>query len=123
MNSDALFNELEPPKGGADRFARRLDELDAAQRSPRRAMFAAAAAVAAMALVTALLVLRHPSTDVPVLVADAPPAVDVYNAPELDRLLGRSQQPSELVVKVNEQTAAVTELTTTNEKVRIYQIN
>ena len=83
----------------------------------------AAFVAAAIALMAALLVLRKPSTEEQVVVADAPPAVDVYNAPELDRLLGRSQQPSQLVVKVNEQSATVTELTTTNEKVRIYQIN
>ena len=46
-----------------------------------------------------------------------------YNAPELDRLLGRSAAPADLVVTVNMQAANVTEIETTNEKVRIYQIN
>ena len=35
----------------------------------------------------------------------------------------RAATPAELVVTVNRETAAVTEIETTNEKVRIYQIN
>jgi len=122
MNTDALFKELEPPLGGAERFARKLDEVAATRPSPRRALLAAAAAVAAAAVVTVLL-LRQPSPEAPELVAEEPPSVDVYNAPELDRLLGRSSQPTELVVTVNAETVAVTELASANQKVRIYQIN
>jgi hypothetical protein len=70
-----------------------------------------------------VLLLRPTSDDKPVRVADTPPAVDIYNAPELDRLLGRTSQPAELMVMVNMETANVTEIETTNEKVRIYQIN
>ena len=88
MNTDALFRELEPPPGGAERFARRLDEIAAARPSPRARVLAMAAAVGAVALVTAMLLLRPSDDAPPVLVADAPPAVEVYNAPEFDRLLG-----------------------------------
>ena len=123
MNTDALFKELEPPPGGAERFAQRLDEIAAARPSPRARVLAVAAAVAAVALVTAVLLLWPTSNTPPVLVADVPPAVEVYDAPEFDRLLGRSAPPAELMVTVNMEAAAVTELETTNQKVRIYQIN
>jgi len=123
MNTDALFKELEPPPGGAERFAQRLDEIAAARSSPRARVLGVAAAVAAVALVTAVLLLRRPDDAPPQPVASAPPPVEVYGAPEFDRLLGRSAQPAELMVMVNMEAAAVTELETTNEKVRIYQIN
>lgn len=123
MDTDALFKQLEPPPGGAEGFARKLDDLAAQRRSPHRVAVAAAAGIASVALVAALLVLRKPDADAPALVAGTPPVVDVYNAPELDRLLGRSSQPTDLVVMVNTETVAVTEIPTANQKVRIYQIN
>jgi hypothetical protein len=121
MNTDLLFKELEPPAGGAERFARRLDEVPAERPSPRTRAVALAAAVAAVALVISVLWLR-PAGDPPEL-ADATPAVEVYGAPEFDRLLGRPPQPTELTVMVNTEAARVTQLTTTNTNVRIYQIN
>jgi hypothetical protein len=123
MNTDELFKELEPPPGGVETFAQRLDEIAAERPSPRMRVLATAAAVAAAALVTAVLLLRPTGDDAWPRVADAPPAVDIYNAPELDRLLGRPPRPTELMVMVNMETANVTELESTNEKVRIYQIN
>jgi hypothetical protein len=123
MNTDALFKELEPPAAGVERFAQRLDEIAAERPSSRARVHATAAAVAAVAVVAAVLLLRQPDDAAPAGVADAPPAVDIYNAPELDRLLGRPAQPSELMVVVNMETANVTEIETTNEKIRIYQIN
>jgi hypothetical protein len=123
MNTEELFKQLEPPPGGAERFARRLDETPKERPSRRARLLAMAAAVAAVSLVTAVLLLRPTGDDTPVRVAETPPAVDIYNAPELDRLLGRTAQPAELMVMVNMETANVTEIETTNEKVRIYQIN
>ncbi len=123
MNTDALFKQLEPPPGGAERFARRLDEIAATRPSARARVLAMAAAIAGVALVTAVLLLRQPSESPPVLVADTPPAVEVYDAPEFDRLLGRSAAPAELMVMVNMEAAAVTEIETTNQKVRISEIN
>jgi hypothetical protein len=121
MNTDVLFKELEPPPGGAERFAQRLDEFGAERPPQRTHAVALAAAVAAVAIVISVLWLR-PAGDPPEL-ADATPAVEVYGAPEFDRLLGRPPQPTELTVLVNTETARVTELTTTNANVRIYQIN
>jgi hypothetical protein len=122
MNTDELFKELEPPAGGLEAFARRLDEIAAERPLPRARVLAAAATVAALAVVTAVL-LRQTTGEAPRRVAGAPPAVDIYNAPELDRLLGRSSQPAELIVMVNRETANVTNIETTNEKIRIYQID
>ena len=67
--------------------------------------------------------LRQPSDAPPVLITNTPPTVEVYDAPEFDRLLGRSSPPAELMVMVNMEAAAVTEIETTNQKVRLYQIN
>lgn len=123
MNTDALFKELEPPPGGPERFAQRLDEIAAERPSRRARVLALAAATAGVALVTAVLLLRQPDDAAQLQIANAPPPVDIYNAPELDRLLGRSTPPAELMVTVNMQAANVTEIETTNQKVRIYQIN
>jgi len=123
MNTDELFRQIEPPPGGDEAFARRLDEIAAERPSPRARALAIAAAVASVAIVTAMLLLRHPGDTPPVTIANGPPAVDVYNAPELDRLLGRTSQPAELMVMVNMETANVTAIETANQKVRIYQIN
>jgi hypothetical protein len=123
MNTDELFRQLEPPPGGAEAFARRLDEIAAERPSRRARVLAAAAAAATVALVTVILLSRQPDDGPPVLIVDEPPAVDIYNAPELDRLLGRASKPAELMVMVNMETANVTQIETANEKVRIYQIN
>ena len=123
MNTDEMFKQLEPPPGGAERFAQRLDEIAAERPSPRARALAIAAAVAGVALVTAMLLLNRPGDSPPVTIANERPAVDVYNAPELDRLLGRTSRPAELMVMVNMETANVTAIETANQKVRIYQIN
>jgi hypothetical protein len=118
-----MFKQLEPPPGGAERFARRLDEISVERHSPRGRMVAIAAAIAGVALVAATLLLRQPGVAPPVTTANGRPAVDVYNAPELDRLLGRTAMPAELMVTVNMKTADVTEIESTNQKVRLYQVN
>ena len=120
-----LFTELVPPPGGAERFAENLEQAAAHPVASlrRAAVFAAAAGVAGVAgaLVLALVVLRQPS-DVPEIAASAP-AVDIYAAPQLDRLLGRPVRPTELVVTVNAEVATVTEIATANDRVRIYRVN
>ena len=122
MNTDELFKKLDPPAGGAEAFAQRLDEIAAERPSRRARVLAIAAGVATLAVVTAVLV-RPSDDEASPRLADTPPAVDIYNAPELDRLLGRASQPTELMVMVNMETANVTEIETTNEMVRIYQID
>jgi hypothetical protein len=118
-----MFKPLEPPPGGAERFARRLDDTASPASAPRwRNAALAGAACAAAALVVAAVLLRGPS-DPALPGAGAEPTVEVYGAPEFDRLLGRSSQATELMVTVNAEPISVTEIATQNEKVRIYRIN
>jgi hypothetical protein len=123
MSTDDLFRPLDPPPGGAERFARRLDELAATSPAPsRRGPALAAAACVVLMLVAAVVWLREPDEARP-LNAVSQPTIDVYGAPEFDRLLGRTRAPAELTVVVGAEPAAVTQLETGNEKVRIYRIN
>jgi len=126
MNADNLFKQLEPPPGGAERFAQRIDDAAAAAAAapavaPRWRAFALAGASAA-ALVVAVVLLREPSEPA-TPVADSPPAPEIYNSPAFDRLLGRPLQAEQLTAIVDQQTISVTELESHNEKVRIYQLN
>jgi hypothetical protein len=77
--------------------------------------------VIGVALVTALVMVRQPNEVSPPLASA--PAVEIYDAPELDRLLGRPARSMELVVTVNAEAATVTEVATANDKVRIYRVN
>jgi len=123
MNDErhGLFAELEPPRGGVARFAQRLEETAPTTHAPRWRGFAlAAAGAAAVALVVALVLLRETSESVPPTVAAAP---EIYDAREFDRLLGRPARPTEFVVTLGERTASVVERETTNEKIRIYDVN
>ena len=116
-----LFAELTPPPGGAEQFAKRLDETAQAADAPRWRGFAlAGAAAAAAALVVAVVLLREPSESVPPTAAAAP---EIYNAPEFDRLLGRPSQPTEFTVRLDERTTSIVEVETTNDKIRMYEIN
>jgi hypothetical protein len=81
-----------------------------------------AAASAAVLLVAAIVMLRQPS-ETPLPTVASAPAIDIYGAPELDRLLGRPAQQPELMVTVNAEVATVTEVATNNDKIRIYRVN
>ena len=126
MNTDELFGKLEPPRGGAERFARRLDEAAAHARvvDARWRRFALAGTVAAaVLLVVAVTVLRSPSDAPQPPLADSVPLPQIYDSPAFDRLLGRPLQAEQLTATVNQQAAAVTELESQNPNVRIYRIN
>ena len=126
MSSDVpdWFTELEPPPGGPEHFAARLQAETAAASDVRsRRPLAAAAACAVIALVAAIVWLREPDDAGTPVAADGPPSVDVYNAPQLDRLLGRPLQTTELVVRLDAETLPVTRIETGNEKIRIYRID
>jgi hypothetical protein len=124
MSADNLFRQLEPPKGGAERFARRLEAADSAPAAARwlPLVLAGAASAAAVALVVAVVLLREPG-EAGSRLAGSPPALEVYGSPEFDRLLGRPLRTEQLTAVVDKQTASLTELESQNEKVRIYQIN
>jgi hypothetical protein len=85
-------------------------------------MWGTAACVALVAL-AAIVWLRQPVGPPPQLVADSQPPLDLYGAPEFDRLLGRAPPPADLTVTLGSEAVTVTQLETTNEKVRIYLIN
>ena len=119
-----LFEELTPPAGGAERFAQRLDELMASPvAAPARVQVMGVAACLTLMVLAAGMWLRQPESLPPQLAADSPPALDVYGAPEFDRLLGRAPRSSELTVTLGTDVATVTQLETMNDNVRIYLIN
>jgi hypothetical protein len=124
-----VFEDLEPPPGGAHRFARRLDAASGVTGGSRQRRFALIAAATGVAAVLAAVVIgvrgpaelgRLPDTDT----AGNPDRSDpVYDAPEFDRLLGRRARPVELRVARDERTASVAEIDTASDKIRIYQID
>ena len=118
-----LFTELEPPPGGAERFGRRLDQTASARHALRWHVFVTAGAACAVVALVAVVLLRDPEDSASSPVADSGRTAAIYDAPEFDRLLGRTPRPAELTVTLNEQPASVAEIETTNEKVRIYRIN
>ena len=125
MNADSLFEQLEPPPAGAERFARRLDEATAAAVVPSWRPLAWAGAVGAIAIAAVAITVLVPRerNDAAPPVADSPPVPALYDSPAFDRLLGRPLQPAQLTAIVDEQSASITELESHNEKVRIYQLN
>jgi hypothetical protein len=125
MNVEELFKELDPPRGGTARFARRLEAAASAPPAPRRRGFAlaAAAAAAAMSVAIVVLVLRQPSDTEQKPVAELQPVPNIYDAPAFDRLLGRPLQGAGLAATVGQQPRTLTELESQNTKVRIYRID
>jgi len=114
-----IFREIEPPPGGAERFARRLDAL--VERAPAPRWRLAAAAAAAVALVAALGFAI--AFDAGMLGRKEPALVaTLYDAPQFDRLLGRPPTPTGLSVRLDDRDATVAELASANAKVRIYRI-
>ena len=119
-----LFTELEPPPGGAARFRQRLDETESSPHASRwRVVASAGAACAMIALTAAVFLLRDPNDSASSSAGPSERTAEIFDAPEFDRLLGRTPRPAELTVTLNEQPASVAEIETTNEKVRIYRIN
>lgn len=114
MNPDpgSSFKELEPPPGGAERFRRRIERRDAPARVPLGRFVVAGLALAAVALVVAIA--WH--TDDP-----EPRVAGVYEAPEFDRLLGRSGEPAGLSIRIDDEPSSVSELPSTNARIRIYE--
>ena len=111
------FPDLEPPRGGAERFRARLESADR-EASPgflRRLAAAGVVAVLAIAAIAAIAVFRDPDAVEPV-------PVIVLDMPELDWLLGRPMQPIEITVFVDDEPAALSALPVTTPGIRIYEI-
>ena len=123
MNADDLFRQLEPPPGGAERFALRLDEAAIPRAGARWRPFAWAGAAAAVIVAAVMVVLPREPSAPDVQVADSTPAPVIYDSPAFDRLLGRPLPTEQLTAVVDQQAAQVTELESQNAKVRIYQLN
>ena len=131
MRTEELFKELEPPAGGAERFRQQLEQHgEATHHGSGRLWLAGLASVLVAVVIVALL--RYPGVpmgndandagSLPPTGADLPAARVVYDAQQFDRLLGRPMQPVELSVAIGDERVAVSEMPSTNSKVRIYQI-
>ena len=135
MNPDhrKLFDELEPPPGGTEQFRRRLERLE--PREPFvNGKLIVAGALAALLTVVVLGIVNLPdrsgvgSTPPETLAGDGNVADDearaaaLAEAPQFARLLGRPIPDADLRVAVNEQLVSVTEVSSTNPKIRIYEI-
>lgn len=109
-----LFRQLEPPPGGAERFRQQLEQRNmGVGRSMRYPLVAGLAASAVLAIAVFGLLQQR---DDPELMAG------VYQAPEFDRLLGRSPQPAGMSVAIDETPVAVSEVATSNPRIRVYWI-
>jgi hypothetical protein len=121
-----LFTRLEPPRGGAERFAARLlhesEATTAMPRTPRRLLLPAFGTAVCAALVATAAWLARPVVHAPPIARSARHG-EVYNAPQFDRLLGRPARGSEFIVQIDDEAVSVTEIRTENHKVRIYQID
>jgi hypothetical protein len=118
MNAERskVFREIEPPPGGPEAFARRLD--NEARARPFRA-YGLALAAAAAALVAVVLFRSFPNT-----LREPEPSVAsaVYDAREFDRLLGRTRPPTELAVVRNDEVKTLVPIASSDPSIRIYQI-
>ena len=125
MSTESLFGQLDPPAGGAERFALRLDEAASVPTAPHWRAYALAGVVSAAAtLVVAVGLLREErAAVVPPLVADSGVTSEIYDSPAFDRLLGRRARPTELTVTLDEQATVVTEIATDNDKIRVYRVD
>jgi hypothetical protein len=118
-----LFRALEPPAGGRERFRQRLARHAAHTNAYSRRWVFAGSTITAIAVSAVLLfgILE------PAVTPDAPDPPDalvasVIQAPEFDRLLGRSSAPTDLRVAIDDKPVPVSELASTNAKIRIYEI-
>lgn len=128
MNPDHrnLFDQLEPPPGGTEQFRRRLERLGA--RSPRvngKLLVAGAAAALLTAVVIGIIGQTERPGAATGTVNDAQNetgAQALAEAPQFARLLGRPIASTDLRVAVNEEPVSVTEVPSTDPKIRIYEI-
>lgn len=124
LDESRLFRELDPPPGGADRFRRRLEErCEAVPVRGRRIAIAGLAMSVLVLFVVIALIPPTEDTQPQVAGAEAEPWVTgVYQAPEFDRLLGRPMQPAGFSISIDGKSPSVSEIRSTNEKVRIYVV-
>jgi hypothetical protein len=117
MNADlnGLFQQIDPPPGGTERFRARLDKAASEGESP--GWLPAAAVTATLVVVVGALVVPSDWRE-----SRAPAENRVAAAPEFDRLLGRPVAPVEPAVMVNDEMVTLAAVQSENAKVRIYRI-
>lgn len=125
MKSDrqGLFTELDPPPGGAERFAQRLEESRLGPPVARRWALASAGVAAATVAIVVVILIREAGDAGSSAVGDAAQVANLYEAPQFDRLLGRPAPAGTVTVTHNDTPATVTQIETANAKIRLYQID
>lgn len=113
---DEIFDPLDPPSGGVDRFRTKLAAASERERHSYRRPVAALVAVALVLSLSSLVYLRIENTVEPVA------SRAIYDAPELDRLLGRESRSLPLRVEIDDQVIDVEQLESDDPQVRIYQL-
>ncbi|HZF29771.1 MAG TPA: hypothetical protein VE907_11665 [Gammaproteobacteria bacterium] len=108
-----LFELLEPPAGGVERFFARLAQPEVRTAGVGLAAFS----VAALLALVAVLVYRPTAPPSPGVADNS-----IVAAPELDRLLGREAAPVPLTVKRDDQPVQIEELPSSDPQVRIYRV-
>jgi hypothetical protein len=111
IEHDELFAPLTPPRGGVDRFRAKL----VAEAARKQRSYRGPAALVATALVLSLSSLWY-------LHIERSASRAIYDAPELDRLLGRESKPVPLRVEIDDRVVAVEQLESDDPQVRIYQL-
>ena len=139
-----LFQQLEPPAGGAESLQRRLGERASAPMSALPSAPWRLAGAAAALLLFVLVLINSPwdtqeiapgfetalesdpdsaADSAPDAALDVASTVPILEASEFDRLLGREFEPYELTVRIGGQEASMIELASSNPKIRIYDLN
>ena len=114
IDSSKIFEQLEPPAGGIDRLKIRFNE-------PVRKkdwMLVPVFALASLVLVAVWNLYEQPETGSIETATES----SIYNAPELDRLLGRKSEQLKLNVVLNGQEMSVVELSKPGDMIHIYEI-
>lgn len=114
LETDQIFRELEPPPGGAARLRAKLNEGD---RRRIASWWLGPAAVAAIAIIALVVFRQAPVTDQG-LEADS-----LMMAADFDRLLGRDSEPYEFTVRRGAEQIEVSQLETTNPRIRLYSFD
>lgn len=118
IDRHGLFEQLDPPPGGADAFRRRLDVAGSKRRAPGRYFVVAVSAAALVAVAAVALLIRGER----IAGSDSEHGVALYDAPQFDRLLGRPLERTEPRVILNDRRVRVAEIPTERGNVRIYRL-
>jgi hypothetical protein len=144
VDRDQLFEQLRPPRGGAERLSERLVE-DQRQRVRAWALQLSAAGIAAALVLLIASQLRFdsfprdtvqpagettPNGETAQVSTDSveepetgpPPGDSLFNAPQFDRLLGRTSEQVELSVSIDGEQATVALIASSDPRIRMYML-